>query len=334
MPRPPKGLFRRGPSYYVRLYGGGKERWVSLGSDYEEAVRKLRRIRRGETPLVRLSVADAAKHWLDTYVKTSRNQKGIRLAKARAEKYLLPKLGYKRLDAVTANDARLYRTWLEKQGITLQTVAHVLSDFRCLMLWAEDSGYVLRSPVPRKLLPRIQERPPDRLTDAEIERVTALPYPWGFVCRFALETGLRWGEMTRAKVSDAENGVLFVYRTKSGRMRKVPLSDSFLKELAGRVGRIVPFGERSSGAFARVVREKSGVRRFHVHQLRHTFACRWLERGGGIEALRLILGHSTILTTERYARLTDASVFGEAKRVQTVAEAVAGEGRAEDAGNG
>ena len=55
--------------------------------------------------------------------------------------------------------------------------------------------------------------------------------------------------------------------------------------------------------------------RFHVHQLRHTFACRWLEAGGSIEALREALGHSTVKVTERYGRLSDAFVRADAERV-------------------
>lgn len=36
---------------------------------------------------------------------------------------------------------------------------------------------------------------------------------------------------------------------------------------------------------------------------RHTFASQWVLNGGSIEKLRVILGHSTVLVTERYAHL-------------------------------
>ncbi len=115
--------------------------------------------------------------------------------------------------------------------------------------------------------------------------------------RLALGTGLRWGELTRLESTDIQDGVLVVHRTKSGKVRRVPLPPDLRRELRRRIGKLVPF--ESSGSFNLRVRELSGLETFHVHRLRHTFACRWLERGGGLEALRQILGHSTVRTTER-----------------------------------
>jgi integrase/recombinase XerD len=58
------------------------------------------------------------------------------------------------------------------------------------------------------------------------------------------------------------------------------------------------------------------VAKIHVHQMRHTFACQWLERGGTLPALQQILGHASIETTQRYARLSDEVVMREAKRLE------------------
>jgi integrase len=53
---------------------------------------------------------------------------------------------------------------------------------------------------------KLQERPPDRLTDEEAERLRAVAEPDGFVCRLALGTGLRWGDLSRAQALDVERG--------------------------------------------------------------------------------------------------------------------------------
>ena len=81
------------------------------------------------------------------------------------------------------------------------------------------------------------------------------------------------------------------------------------------VGRLVGYVVGSPGSFAGIVKRLSGVEGFHVHQTRHTFACQWLERGGSLAALQQVLGHASIVTTQRYARLTDEAVMREAGRI-------------------
>jgi len=41
----------------------------------------------------------------------------------------------------------------------------------------------------------------------------------------------------------------------------------------------------------------------------------WLERGGSLAALQQILGHASVVTTQRYARLSDEHVRAEAERI-------------------
>jgi integrase len=217
---------------------------------------------------------------------------------------------------VRPDDLRSYRIWLEGQELKPLTVAHLLSDARCMFNWCVDSGLLEHSPFPRRIMPRIQERPPDRLTDEELGAVLGVPEPHRFVVRFAVGTGLRWSELTRAQRSDVERGMLVVSQTKSTKIRRVPIPADLLGEIRGRIGRLAAYSWKSPGSFARAVRRASGVERFHVHQLRHTFACRWLERGGSLAALQQILGHASIVTTQRYARLTDEIVRREAERLE------------------
>ena len=68
----------------------------------------------------------------------------------------------------------------------------------------------------------------------------------------------------------------------------------------------------------------SGLEHFHVHQTRHTFACVWLERGGSLAALQEILGHASVVVTQRYARLAEAHVKAEAARIAGAVSTTAG----------
>jgi integrase len=321
MPKLPKGMFKRkeSGSWYVRLFRGGRERWVSLGADFAAAKVKLREIRSGAVSLSseRVTVRQAAERWLSSYVQTRRSEKGRKLTASRYGHYLEPFMGHLLLERVNGEDVRAYRLWLERNTkLSLTSVSHLLSDCRCLFNWCEESGLVTRTPFPRRVMPRLQERPPDRLTDEEADRLRALPDPHGFVCRLALVTGLRWGELCRAQACDVERGFLLVHQTKSGKVRRVPLTGELFQEVRTRVGRLVPFASLSPGSFAAVVRRATGIERFHVHQMRHTFACQWLERGGNLAALQQVLGHASIETTQRYARLSDEVVMREAQRVE------------------
>jgi integrase len=308
MPKLPRNMVKRGSRFYFRKVVGGRVKRMSLGSDYDKARDKLRSLKNEGCSTSAETVESAAQRWLSSYIPTARTKRGCALATQRVRDYLVPKLGHLLLHRLTPADVRAYRISLERSHLSLQSTRHVLSDLRCMLIWCVDSGLIVRSPFPRKVLPKIQERAPDRLSDEDLLKVCSVPDPHGLVCRFLASTGLRWGEATRAEASDVQGGLLIVHQTKSGKVRRVPLPSEF----CGKAGRLVPF--ESSGAFARQVEKLSGVK-FHVHQLRHTFACRWLEKGGSLAALQELLGHSTIVTTQRYGRLAETHVQAEAAKV-------------------
>ena len=263
----------------------------------------------------RPTVAEIAGRWLAIYVPTTRTGKIVGMAAQRVNDYLGPFMGERVPRELGPDDVRLYRQHLEGRGLAPRSVRHLLADARCLFNWALESGHLERSPFPRRIMPRIQETPPDRLDDDEVERLLAIPEPHAFVVRFGLGTGLRWGELVRARPEHVDGAMLVVSQTKSSRLRRVPVAPELLREILSRDGRLVPFSEGGAGSFNKLVARRSGVDTFHAHRLRHTFACRWLEAGGSLPTLQQILGHRSVVTTQHYARLSDESVRLEAARI-------------------
>ena len=328
MPKLPKGMFfREGRGYYTRKGINGRDCWISLGRDRAAACKKLREINRtGAVLPSRATVNATAKEWLEKRVAVKRTPEGLQKATTRAEWYLGGFMGLKFLGNVTRIDLWEYRRWLEthERKLSPTSVWHILSDARCLFRWCEDVGKLERSPFPRGLMPKLEERPPDKLEAFEVSALVAIPEPYGFVIRLGLGTGIRWGEMTRAQASDVDSqGVLVVKKAKSGKMRRIKLPAALLAEVRRRVGRLVPFSE--SGSFARMARRLSGVERFHLHMLRHTYACAWTDRRGNLAALQALMGHQSIKTTQRYGQISDSVVEAEVMRLDSVANGVASE---------
>lgn len=345
-PRPRKGLIRRGSSFYTRVRDGGKRRWVNLGSDLEkanalaDALRSDEKRRRLEATLRELdgrdrvlvdqrTVADAAHQWLEEDVARRRpSDKARRLARNRVEHCLIPFMGVMLLRHVRRQDMNRYALWVRDEAKNMRTnkpyspqsVRHILSDARRMMYWCADSELIEHAPVPGDLLPRVQEKIPDPHTADEIAALTSMGRDCdgndlGFVARFLVSTGLRWGEACRAKKKDVHGEVLLVQNTKTKRVKSIPLPPELLEEIKGKRDPLVPFGAGDPSLFMRRARKASGVEEFMPKRMRDTFACRFLWDGGRIEALQPIMGHSTRKLTERYGMLFDPHILEESRKV-------------------
>jgi integrase/recombinase XerD len=132
----------------------------------------------------------------------------------------------------------------------------------------------------------------------------------------ALDTGLRINELlglTRSDI-DFDNLTLRVIG-KGNKHRLVPMSLELRKILfryASKHEHTVVFCTKYCGKLTplnvlrdfKLVCNKLGITRVKCsfHTLRHSFAVGYLRRGGNLEFLRRILGHSSIVTTQKYLR--------------------------------
>ena len=139
--------------------------------------------------------------------------------------------------------------------------------------------------------------------------------------RLALNTGMRRGEMLGLDWCriDFDNARILLegIHTKNGKRRYVPLNQGALDALKSRKHYRDKFAPDSAKVFVQkngkpVVQinfafrqccEKSGIEDFRIHDLRHTFASWLVSEGVPLSELRDLLGHSSIVQTERYAHL-------------------------------
>ena len=137
---------------------------------------------------------------------------------------------------------------------------------------------------------------------------SASPEWLGRVILFALNTGMRRGEILSLKWSDVElkRKLIVVVKSKNGEKRTIPMSEAVFNILAD--VKVIHISNRvfphSVGAlkdgFPRAVK-KAGLDDFRFHDLRHTFATRLVQNGVDLYKVKELLGHKTITMTMRYA---------------------------------
>jgi site-specific recombinase XerD len=122
---------------------------------------------------------------------------------------------------------------------------------------------------------------------------------------FSCFTGLRISDVKKIRYDDIIDGQLVFIPVKTKRYQKivkVPLNETALWLIGSGKGLIFDsFTEQVTNRYLKEIASIAGINKiisFHVS--RHTFAMRFLERGGKIEVLKEILGHSDITTTMEY----------------------------------
>ena len=126
----------------------------------------------------------------------------------------------------------------------------------------------------------------------------------------ALCTGMRRGEILSLDWEnvDLANDNITLLKTKSGKKREIPilpdLKTMLLQLNPQPQGKVFQITEDAFNCSFKRTLAKVQIPDFHFHDLRHTFASYFMMRGGLITDLQLILGHSSLKMTQRYAHLS------------------------------
>ena len=114
--------------------------------------------------------------------------------------------------------------------------------------------------------------------------------------RFLCNTGLRASELTGLAPTNI-NGKWLIVHGKGNKTRHVPLNDAAAESLRF----IMNFSKKRYASYLICLRaaRKAGIAPFSPHSCRHFFATSLLSRGAPIQKVSKILGHSSVLITEK-----------------------------------
>ncbi|HET6341742.1 MAG TPA: tyrosine-type recombinase/integrase [Gemmatimonadota bacterium] len=235
------------------------------------------------------------------------------------------------LDAVDVSTVRAFLGYGSRHGLSRRSAARRLAALRGYFRHACREGWAGRNPAQAVALPQRGRMLPQVLgADALAGLLDRTAEEEGFYARrlaalleVTYGAGLRVGETTSLRWSDLDlHGASVRVFGKGDRERRVPLTGKAVSALeawrteaarscettpeavfVSRTGR--PLSVRQvqrivTRALTRIA-ERSGV---SAHTLRHSFATHLLDRGADITAVKELLGHASLSTTQLYTHLS------------------------------
>lgn len=228
---------------------------------------------------------------------------------------------------VETNDIRTYISNYENESnagkVTLDNIRRIISSF---FAWLEDENYIIKSPARRIHKIRVGKTVKDVYSDEELERMrdNCNNSRDLAIIDILSSTGIRVGELVNLNISDIDlekrecivlgkgnkqRKVYFDART------KIHLNDYITGRYDECEALFVSLNKphnRLSIRGIEVILQNIGsnlkLTKVHPHKFRRTLATKAIDKGMPIEQVQVLLGHSQIDTTLRYAMVNQNNV--------------------------
>ncbi|HTX20166.1 MAG TPA: tyrosine recombinase XerC [Bacteroidota bacterium] len=229
---------------------------------------------------------------------------------------------------------RAFLALLLDSGMAKKSVVRKISALRSFFKFSVRKKLIASNPMSNVVTPKLEKKLPQFLDEEAVERLMELPDRTGLpglrdaaILELLYSTGMRRGELIGLREPDFD----FAARTvkvlgKGNKERILPFGEKaeaalrhygaarkdLLRSIGGNVPEaffLTPKGKPLYPAGVNVIVGKyfsrvSEIRQKSPHVLRHSFATHMLDRGADIFAVKELLGHESLSTTQVYTHVT------------------------------
>lgn len=232
------------------------------------------------------------------------------------------------LEALVKADAK---TDKKKKSLGANTANIYFSTFKTCLKSAKDRNIIKVNPCIDIIPPKKRPVKKEYLTIDEVRKLTKANCKDEAVKRaflFSVLTGLRWSDIQKLKWSEVvttSNGSQLVFnQKKTGGLEYIPLSEQ-ARTLLGKAGKPdQPVFENlvysyHIGVMIEIWMAKAGItKKITFHNARHSFAVMQLDLGTDIYTVSQLLGHSSLNSTQVYAKIVDEKKRLAANRIPDI----------------
>ena len=264
----------------------------------------------GQTKVLVFRIKDAVNQWMEHRKKNKIAMSTLEINQL-ALNYLIDCTGSKRpLDTISNTDIANYIDYLDAKGNSDTTINIHLRTIKAMLRHYHKIGKLERVPIIEQR--KIPKTDPIYITDDEFQSLMELDELDDFYKRVFLlyrETGMRLREPFMSSLIGEWIDIPPESKTKS--MRSIELSEPLQKvflELKewydqGYGSTLIDAGDHISKMFKKSLGKIGSKDTKHFHSLRHTFAVRMLLVNTSIYDVKLMMGHSSVTTTEQYSNM-------------------------------
>lgn len=327
-----KGIYKRGNVYWVRYAGlDGKMIFESSGTaKFKEAeallIQRKQAIKEGKQPEAKKRINNYTfRELTDEYIRWAERQRCFN-TKIYLIRQLVDTFGNLPLRSFNTRVIEQYQSSRIQKGNKPATINRLLATTKHMFTKAIEWDMVEEETLKRVRKVKLLEENNKRLRFLSKDECQALihscePHLKPIVVT-ALNSGMRKAEVLNLKWAnlDLVHGFILLDKTKNGERREIPINNTLretleklyqgTKERPRRLDVPHVFFEPTTGkpyqdvkrSFHTALR-RAGIKDFHFHDLRHTFASHLVMAGADLPTVKELLGHKTLTMTLRYSHL-------------------------------